>query len=184
MLRCLEVPRHSNRHVCAGWLAAEAEQLFMLLEQEVIHEFYCRDKNGVVGGWVARMRESMARLTSRFSANRAVREYVTKLFIPAPGHTWRRRLRMARRARNWSNGETPWKRSGPTCKSGKCLGRLPAQITAFGCRCRRTLLQARPGRSCKTACPGVRGVLSPFCPRQVFPDQNFFLKWIKSLSSL
>ncbi len=65
------------------WDAAEAEQLYTLLEQQVIPEFYRRDKNGVAVGWVARMRESMARLTPQFSANRAVREYTTGFYIPA-----------------------------------------------------------------------------------------------------
>jgi len=66
-----------------AWDALEAEQLYTLLEQEVIPEFYRRDKNGVAVGWVARMRESMARLTPHFSANRAVHEYTCNFYIPA-----------------------------------------------------------------------------------------------------
>jgi starch phosphorylase len=66
-----------------AWDEVEAEQLYAILEQEVIPEFYRRDKNGVAIGWVARMRESMARLTPRFSANRAVREYTCNFYIPA-----------------------------------------------------------------------------------------------------
>jgi starch phosphorylase len=72
-----------REHDDPAWDAAEAEQLYTLLEQEVIPEFYRRDENGVAGGWVARMRESMARLTPRYSANRAVREYVSDYYIPA-----------------------------------------------------------------------------------------------------
>jgi starch phosphorylase len=53
------------------------------LEQEVVREFYHRDKNGIPVAWVARMRESMARLTPRFSASRTVREYTEKHYIPA-----------------------------------------------------------------------------------------------------
>ncbi len=66
-----------------AWDAAEAEALYSLLEREVIPEFYTRDANGVPSAWVARMRESMARLTPRFSANRAVCEYAEKHYIPA-----------------------------------------------------------------------------------------------------
>jgi starch phosphorylase len=66
-----------------AWDAVEAEQLYTLLEQEVIPEFYRRDKNGVAVGWVARMRESMARLSPHYSANRAVREYTRNFYIPA-----------------------------------------------------------------------------------------------------
>ena len=65
------------------WDAAEAEALYKLLEQEVVPDFYSRDPNGIPTAWVARMRESMARLTPRFSANRSVREYTEKYYLPA-----------------------------------------------------------------------------------------------------
>ncbi|MGE0679465.1 MAG: alpha-glucan family phosphorylase [Candidatus Binatia bacterium] len=65
------------------WDAAEAEALYDLLEHEVIPLFYDRDLNGLPGKWVARMRESMARLTPRFSTNRTVREYTERYYLPA-----------------------------------------------------------------------------------------------------
>ncbi|MGZ6218992.1 MAG: alpha-glucan family phosphorylase [Syntrophales bacterium] len=64
------------------WDAAEAEALYSLLEQEVVPEFYNRDPRGIPTGWVARMRHSMGRLTPRFSANRALREYTEKYYLP------------------------------------------------------------------------------------------------------
>jgi starch phosphorylase len=66
-----------------AWDAIEAEELYALLEQKVIPEFYTRDKLGIPTTWVARMRESMAQLTPQFSANRTVREYVESYYIPA-----------------------------------------------------------------------------------------------------
>jgi starch phosphorylase len=66
-----------------AWDAAEAETLYELLEQQVIPEFYSRDQNGIPTAWVGRIRESMARLTPLFSANRAVREYTDQYYIPA-----------------------------------------------------------------------------------------------------
>jgi starch phosphorylase len=66
-----------------AWDAAEAEALYELLEREVIPEFYARNERGIPGAWVARMRESMARLTPRFSATRAVREYTEKYYLQA-----------------------------------------------------------------------------------------------------
>ena len=66
-----------------AWDAAEAEALYNLLEREVIPEFYTRDENGIPTAWVTRMRESMARLTPRFSANRTVREYTEQHYLPA-----------------------------------------------------------------------------------------------------
>jgi glycogen phosphorylase len=65
------------------WNSIEAEALYSLLEREVVPEFYARDENGIPVAWVARMRESMARLTPRFSASRAVREYTDEHYLPA-----------------------------------------------------------------------------------------------------
>jgi starch phosphorylase len=63
--------------------AIEANALYDLLEQKVIPEFYARDDKGLPGAWVARMRESMARLTPRFAASRTVREYTEQHYLPA-----------------------------------------------------------------------------------------------------
>ncbi|HEY6331148.1 MAG TPA: alpha-glucan family phosphorylase, partial [Blastocatellia bacterium] len=68
-----------------AWDAAEAEDLYRLLEQQVVPEFYNRDEKGIPKAWVARMRESMARLTPRFSANRVVREYTDEHYVRAAG---------------------------------------------------------------------------------------------------
>jgi starch phosphorylase len=63
--------------------ASEADALYDLLENEVIPEFYGRDEAGIPRGWVTRMRNSMAHLTPRFSATRAVREYTEQHYLPA-----------------------------------------------------------------------------------------------------
>ena len=65
-----------------AWDGSEAEALYGLLEREVVPEFYDRDTNGIPSAWVTRVRESMAQLTPRFSASRAVREYSEKHYIP------------------------------------------------------------------------------------------------------
>ncbi|HUB82305.1 MAG TPA: alpha-glucan family phosphorylase [Bryobacteraceae bacterium] len=64
------------------WDAAEADALYALLENKVIPEFYSRDGHGIPAAWVARMRQSMATLTPRFSADRAVREYTERHYLP------------------------------------------------------------------------------------------------------
>ena len=66
-----------------AWDAAEADALYERLEREVIPEFYARDEQGFPRAWVARIRESMARLTPRFSATRTVREYTDERYVPA-----------------------------------------------------------------------------------------------------
>jgi starch phosphorylase len=63
--------------------AAEAEQLYSILENDVVPLFYRRESSGIPSEWVAMMRESMARLTGQYSANRSVREYTERFYLPA-----------------------------------------------------------------------------------------------------
>ena len=66
-----------------AWDAAEAGALYDSLEREVIPQFYTRNEKGIPAAWVKRMRESMARLTPCFSADRTVREYTEQHYLPA-----------------------------------------------------------------------------------------------------
>ncbi|HTY54764.1 MAG TPA: alpha-glucan family phosphorylase, partial [Candidatus Binataceae bacterium] len=66
-----------------AWDAAEAEQLYKTLEEQVIPAFYKRDRSGIPFDWIPHMRDSMARLTPLFSANRAMREYTENYYLPA-----------------------------------------------------------------------------------------------------
>jgi starch phosphorylase len=63
--------------------AADAEQLYRLLENEVVPLFYDRDAHGVPSGWVDRMRHALRTAGARFTAQRMVREYVTEYYLPA-----------------------------------------------------------------------------------------------------
>lgn len=65
------------------WDAIEANALYDLLEQHVIPCFYTRDAEGIPTSWIAKIRESMATLTPRYSSNRTVREYTEKYYLPA-----------------------------------------------------------------------------------------------------
>ena len=66
-----------------AWDAAEANALYDLLEHQVVPEFYARDQENIPTAWIARIRESMARLTPQFSASRTVREYTEQHYVPA-----------------------------------------------------------------------------------------------------
>jgi starch phosphorylase len=66
-----------------AWDEAEAEALYGLLEREIVPAFYTRDPRGIPAAWITKMRASMARLTPRFSANRVVREYTERYYLPA-----------------------------------------------------------------------------------------------------
>lgn len=65
------------------WNHIEAEQLYRLLEEEIVPMFYDRDTSGIPRAWVAKVRASMSTLAPQFSTNRMVSEYVEKLYIPA-----------------------------------------------------------------------------------------------------
>ena len=65
------------------WDRIEAEAVYAALENEVIPEFYDRNENGLPLMWLGRIRESMAILTSKFSATRAIREYTESQYLLA-----------------------------------------------------------------------------------------------------
>lgn len=65
-----------------AWDAIEAERLYDLIENVIIPEFYDRDEKGIPRRWVARVRESMARLAPRYSSNRMMQEYLDSYYLP------------------------------------------------------------------------------------------------------
>lgn len=67
----------------ADWDRSEAEELYALLEKEIVPQFYERGKDGVPARWVEKIRQSMADLTMRFSAHRAVKEYTNQWYLRA-----------------------------------------------------------------------------------------------------
>ena len=120
----------------AAWDAMEAEALYTLFEEEVIPAFYTRDEHGVPTAWVARVRESMAHLTPRFSANRTVREY-TERVLPAPP-----RLRIKHglpreesSALNYCNGSERSRKDGQRFGSAMSLWIPLKAIICFALRC-------------------------------------------------
>jgi starch phosphorylase len=60
----------------------DAARVYDLLERQVVPIFYDRDDKGVPKAWVDRMRASMARLTPAYSADRALREYTERYYLP------------------------------------------------------------------------------------------------------
>ncbi|MEI9998901.1 MAG: alpha-glucan family phosphorylase [Verrucomicrobiota bacterium] len=66
-----------------AWNAFEAGKLYDLIEHEVVPQFYDRDAAGLPHTWIARMRQSMSRLTPQFSATRTVQEYTEHYYLPA-----------------------------------------------------------------------------------------------------
>jgi starch phosphorylase len=70
----------------------DARQLYALLEEQVAPAFYDRVPSGEPRGWINRMRRSMVQLVGQYSADRAVREYVERYYLPL-ARSYERRTR-------------------------------------------------------------------------------------------
>ncbi|MBW1993478.1 MAG: alpha-glucan family phosphorylase [Deltaproteobacteria bacterium] len=65
----------------------DAEYLYGALEKEVIPLYYEVGENGIPHGWIQRVKESMRSLGWRFNADRMVRDYAQRFYLPAAGAT-------------------------------------------------------------------------------------------------
>jgi len=65
--------------------ARDAENLYRVLEEEVIPLYYDRDIDGLPQPWIKRMMNSISSLAWRFSADRMVADYVRAAYLPAAG---------------------------------------------------------------------------------------------------
>jgi starch phosphorylase len=61
----------------------EAHSMYDLIEHQIAPRFYDRGKDGVPTRWVENIRHTLATLSPALSADRMVKEYVTRLYIPA-----------------------------------------------------------------------------------------------------
>jgi starch phosphorylase len=66
-----------------GTDVADAEELYSLLETEIVPLYYMRDAEGVPFGWVDRMRDAIRVAGSRFAARRMVQDYAEGYYLPA-----------------------------------------------------------------------------------------------------
>jgi starch phosphorylase len=63
--------------------AAEAAQIYDLIEQEITELFYDRNEAGVPVHWVRMMKESISSVCCQFNMNRVLTDYVDRLYVPA-----------------------------------------------------------------------------------------------------
>ena len=61
----------------------EAEAMYDLIEHQIAPRFYDRNDEGVPTRWVESIRHTLATLSPALSADRMVKEYVNRLYIPA-----------------------------------------------------------------------------------------------------
>ena len=94
--------------------SADAETIYNLLENEIIPEFFDRDKNSIASNWVERMKNCIMTVAPYFSTARMLNEYQSKFYYPLNERhqqltgqnfaeakklvTWKKRLR-----KGWNN---------------------------------------------------------------------------------
>ncbi len=63
--------------------AQDADALYRLLEQQIVPLYYERDHRGLPHGWIQMAKESIRSIVPRFSASRMVKEYASRMYVPA-----------------------------------------------------------------------------------------------------
>jgi starch phosphorylase len=63
--------------------SADVENLYSLLEREVVPLYYQKNQQGVSRGWVERMKHALLVSGTRFTAARMLKEYTEKSYIPS-----------------------------------------------------------------------------------------------------
>jgi starch phosphorylase len=61
----------------------DADSLYRLLEQQIVPLYYDRDQNGIPHGWIQMAKESLRSIVPRFSASRMLKEYASRMYVPA-----------------------------------------------------------------------------------------------------
>ncbi|OQX73302.1 MAG: alpha-glucan phosphorylase [Campylobacteraceae bacterium 4484_4] len=62
--------------------AADAKSLYDRLEKEIVPLYYEVSEEGIPGGWIAMMRESIKSVAPQFGARRMMKEYLAKFYLP------------------------------------------------------------------------------------------------------
>jgi starch phosphorylase len=61
---------------------ADAQDLYRILEDEVVPRYFDRDEHGLPGDWIELMRRAMGSAIWRFSTTRMLHEYVERMYFP------------------------------------------------------------------------------------------------------
>jgi starch phosphorylase len=62
---------------------ADADELYHLLEEQIIPLYYDRDLNGVPHGWIKVVKQAIRSCLPLFSSRRMAKEYTERLYLPA-----------------------------------------------------------------------------------------------------
>jgi glycogen phosphorylase len=150
---------------------ADADQLYDLLERDVVPLYYDRDERGVPRGWMARAARAIATVTPRFNAQRMVKDYVRDYYAPASRRgrafaadgaalaadlaAWRKKV-----AEHWSTVHFQGGRRPAACAASATCSRWRPCSTRAGCAtCRSpwSSCTASRGTTCSWAAPRADG---------------------------
>jgi glycogen phosphorylase len=73
----------SDDEAAQDW--ADAMDLYRLLEEEIVPAYYERDRKGLPGAWLDRMRRAIATSIWPFSSTRMLHDYSEQMYLPAAG---------------------------------------------------------------------------------------------------
>jgi starch phosphorylase len=62
---------------------SDAQDLYRLLEDEIVPMYYERDKKGLPRRWLEKMKAAIATSIWEFSTTRMLQQYVEQLYLPA-----------------------------------------------------------------------------------------------------
>jgi starch phosphorylase len=74
------IPPVSSRATPDEW---DADQLYRILEEQVVPLYYTRDERGVPHGWIQKMKHAMRVAGQQFTARRMVQHYARSYYVPA-----------------------------------------------------------------------------------------------------
>jgi glycogen phosphorylase len=69
---------------------SDVQELYRILEQEVVPRYYDRDRDGLPTAWLETCRASISSTIWRFSTTRMLQEYTEQLYLPAARSSGRR----------------------------------------------------------------------------------------------
>jgi len=58
----------------------DAESLYRVLETEIIPIYYAKNENGLPDEWIRRMKNALVTLTTQFSSDRMIKDYIEKIY--------------------------------------------------------------------------------------------------------
>ena len=63
--------------------ARDADQLYGILEREIVPLYYDRGMDGIPRGWLEIVRHTLRTITPAFSSRRMLKEYIRLMYAPA-----------------------------------------------------------------------------------------------------